>query len=306
MTHTHELQGGKQLKLSLALTGIILLAEVIGGWLSGSLALLSDAAHVFLDMFALALSYAALRIAALPPDDRHTYGFQRAKVLAALINGATLLAVAFEIFREAWHRVQHPGPIEAGPMLVIAVIGLLVNIGVALLLRGHAHDDLNTRSAFLHVLGDTLASVGVILAGVVLLFTDWTWIDPLVSVLIGLIVLLGAGRVLRESLHILVEGVPEGLVLDEVRRTLRDLPGVQDVHDLHVWSVTPGYPALSAHLVLSDRALSETEAIMAQLKARLEEQFHIHHTTIQFECHNCGQGAGLTCIAPDLHEQPAH
>ncbi len=291
MSHTHEPQGGRRLILSLALTALILLAEVIGGWLTGSLALLSDAAHVFLDMFALGLSYAALRVAELPPDDRHTYGFQRAKVLAALINGATLLGIAFEILREAWHRAQHPGPIQAGPMLVIAVIGLLVNIGVALLLSGHAHDDLNTRSAFLHVLGDTLASVGVILAGVILLFTDWTWVDPLVSVLIGLIVLLGAVRVLRESFHILVEGVPDGIVLDEVREVLRSVPGVLNVHDLHVWSVAPGYPAMSAHLVLTDRSLSDSEMVLHMLRQRLAEQFHIQHTTIQFECHNCGQGA---------------
>lgn len=193
--------------LSLALTGVIFLAELIGGVLTRSLSLLSDAAHVFLDAFALGLSYVAIRLAALPPNDRHTYGYHRMRVLAALANGATLLLVAFEIFREAIKRLSNPEPVLAGPMLIVAVIGLVVNVVVALVLRGHDHHhDLNVQSAFLHVLGDALASVGVIAAGVVIALTGWTVIDPLVSVLIGIIILVGSGNVLRKSIHILVEG----------------------------------------------------------------------------------------------------
>jgi cobalt-zinc-cadmium efflux system protein len=284
-----------RLVLSLTLTGLILIAEVVGGLWTGSLALLSDAAHVFLDMFALGLSYGAIRLAALPANDRHTYGFHRMKVLAAFINGATLLLVAFEIFREAWTRFQNPEPILAGPMLVVAVIGLGVNLVVAFVLREHDHDDLNTRAAFLHVLGDTLSSVGVIVAGVVILFTGWIWVDPLVSVLIGLIILAGSWRVLRQTIHILTEGVPEGVTASEVAQTIHQTPGVAEVHDLHVWTVSPGYPALSAHVVLADQALSQTGPLMAELKEIIYHRFGIEHTTIQFECHNCGQGT-VVCV----------
>ena len=280
----------------MALTVLILVAEVIGGFWTGSLALLSDAAHVLLDVFALAMSFAALRLAGLPPNDRHTYGYHRLQVLAALINGSTLLLVAFEIFREAWERFHHPAPVLAGPMLIVAVIGLVVNLVVALVLREHDHHDLNVRSAFLHVLGDALSSVGVIVAGVVILFTGWMWIDPLISVLIGLIILAGSGRVLRESVHILAEGMPEGLTASQVGQAMGQIAGVEEVHDLHVWTVSPGYVALSAHVVLADQALSQTQHVMDSLKRILSDEFGIEHTTIQFECESCTQGAVVCTI----------
>ena len=275
--------------LSLILTGLILVAEVIGGLRAGSLALLSDAAHVFLDAFALGLSYVALRLATLPADDRHTYGFHRWQVLAALANGATLLLVAFGIFREACERLWHPAPVLVGPMLVVAVVGLAVNLVVALVLREHDHHDLNVRSAFLHVLGDALASIGVIAAGVVIALTGWTLVDPLVSVLIGVIILIGSGRVLRESLHILIEGMPTGLTATAVAEAMGRVAGIGEVHDLHVWTVSPGYVALSAHVVLTDQSLSQSQGVMDRLKQTLAERFGIEHTTIQFECANCGQ-----------------
>ena len=288
-SHNSEIKQNR-LILSLALTGLILLAELLGGLWTSSLALLSDAAHVFMDIFALGMSYGALRAAALPPDDRHTYGFHRLQVLAALANGATLLLVAFEIFREAWARFRNPAPVLAGPMLIVAVVGLVVNLIVALVLRQHDHHDLNVRSAFLHVLGDALASIGVIVAGVVILFTGWQWVDPLVSVLIGLIILVGSGRVLRESVHILAEGMPEGLKASQVAEAMGRVTGVEGVHDLHVWTVSPGYVALSAHAVLADQALSQTQEVMDGLKRILADEFGIAHTTIQFECVRCGQG----------------
>jgi len=281
--------------LSLALTGLILVAEVVGGLWTGSLALLSDAAHVFLDLFALGMSYVALRLAARPPNDRHTYGYHRMQVLAALANGATLFLVAFGIFREAWERFRDPAPVLAGPMLIVAVIGLVVNLAVALVLREHDHHDLNVRSAFLHVLGDALASVGVIVAGVVILLTGWHWVDPLVSVLIGVIIVIGSGRVLRESVHILAEGVPLHLTSSQVAAAMGQVPGVVEVHDLHVWTVSPGYVALSAHVVLTDQSLSRTQEVMAGLKQTLTGTFGIEHTTIQFECESCGQGS-VVCV----------
>jgi cobalt-zinc-cadmium efflux system protein len=288
MTHnSHHVE--RRFLLSLVLTGLILVAEVITGLWTGSLALLSDAAHVFLDAFALGMSYVALRLAALPADDRHTYGFHRLQVLAALANGATLLLVAFEILREAWERFRYPTPVLAGPMLAVAVVGLVANLVVALMLREHDHHDLNVRSAFLHVLGDALASIGVIVAGIVIAVTGWTLIDPLVSVLIGLIILIGSGRVLRESLHILVEGMPGSLTVTEVAEAMGQVAGVGEVHDLHVWTLSPGYVALSAHVLLTDQSLSQSQRVMEELKRTLARQFDIEHTTIQFECDNCGQ-----------------
>jgi cobalt-zinc-cadmium efflux system protein len=287
--HIHAIKG-RRFVVSIVLTGLIFMAEFGGGLWTGSLALLSDSAHVFMDIFALGLSYLALRAAALPPNDNHTYGYHRLQVLAALANGATLLLIAFEILREAWGRFLHPERILAGPMLVIAAVGLIVNLIVAFTLRQHDHQDLNTRAAFLHVLGDALASVGVIGVGLILLFVNWAWLDPLVSVLIGMLILLSSGRVLKESIHILAEGMPAGMSASAVAETMRHVPGVKEVHDLHVWTVAPGYNALSAHIIIADRALSQTAEIMSALKKALHESFAIQHTTIQLECKNCGQG----------------
>ncbi len=291
MSHSHTADvKSRRFVVALTLTGLIFFAEFFGGLWTGSLALLSDSAHVFMDVFALGLSYLALRAAALPANEKHTYGYHRMQVLAALFNGSTLFLIAFEILREAWDRFQNPEPVLAGPMLTIAIVGLIVNLIVALVLREHDHDDLNTRSAFLHVLGDALASIGVITVGVTLLFVDWPWLDPLVSVLIGLLILVSSGRVLRESIHILAEGMPEGLTADQVAAAMRSVPGVKEVHDLHVWTVAPGYIALSAHVMTDDQAISQANTIMASIKDILHDQFEIHHTTIQFECESCGQG----------------
>ena len=287
--HTTEIKENRFV-FALALTGLIFLAEFIGGFWTGSLALLSDSAHVFMDAFALGLSYLAIRAAKLPADDKHTYGYHRMQVLAALTNGATLFLIAFEILREAWNRFQNPEPVLAGPMLVIAVIGLAINLIVAFTLSGHDHDDLNTRAAFLHVLGDALASVGVIAVGVILLFVNLPWLDPLVSVLIGLLILVSSGRVLKESVHILAEGMPAGMTASAIADSMRKVPGVSQVHDLHAWTVASGYIALSAHVTLFDQSLSQTAEVMSALKETLHQGFEIQHTTIQFECGNCGQG----------------
>jgi cobalt-zinc-cadmium efflux system protein len=180
-------------------------------------------------------------------------------------------------------------------MLAVAVVGLGVNLVVALVLREHDQHDLNVRSAFLHVLGDALASVGVIVAGIIILLTGWTWVDPLVSVFIGVIILIGSVRLLREALHILVEGVPDGLSAALVSRAMGAVPGVSNIHDLHIWTVSPGYVALSAHVVLADQALSQAQEVMAGLKQALVGEFGIEHTAIQFECESCGQGP-VVCV----------
>ena len=293
--------------LSMLLTAAILIAEVIGGYWTGSLALLSDAAHVLMDVFALALSYLALRLSALPADDRHTYGFHRLEVLAALINGVTLAVISIKIFTEAWTRWLNPQPIKSMEMLIIAVIGLAVNLVVVFVLGGHHHEheegeeeheeaeDLNVRSAYLHVLGDAVSSVGVILAAGVIMWTGWQWVDPLMSILIGILILFSSWRVLKSSLHILIEGVPEHLSVEKIGQSMAAVPGVLDIHDLHVWSLCSGHVALSAHVVTADQPLAKGDGIMAELKQRLSK-FGIEHTTIQFECSACGQGANLSAI----------
>lgn len=289
--HAHNIEkNSKKLFLSIVLTGLIFIAEFAGGLWTGSLALLSDSAHVFMDVFALGLSYLAIRAAMLPANDRHTFGYHRMQVLAALFNGATLLLISFEILREAISRFQNPQPIEAGQMLIIAIIGLIVNIVVVFVLREHDHDDLNTRAAFLHVLGDTLASVGVIVAGIAIYFTGLLWIDSLVSVLISLLILFSSGRLLKKTIHILAEGIPDGMTASGVADTIKSIQGVTEVHDLHIWTLNPGFVALSAHVVLEDLTLSETESIMSEIKKQLLSKYKIEHTTIQFECLSCDQG----------------
>ncbi|HOW92353.1 MAG TPA: cation diffusion facilitator family transporter [Anaerolineaceae bacterium] len=297
----------KRFIFSIALTSLILVAEVIGGIWSGSLALLSDAAHVFSDIFALGLSFFALRLAARPPDDRHSYGWHRAEVIAALINGASLLVIAVGIWIEAVDRWRSPVEIKSTEMMIIAVIGLAVNIVVALVLGSHDHDhdhqhehsdqkkparNLNVHSAYLHVLGDLISSVGVIAAALLIRFTGARWIDPFISILIGVIILVSAYRVLRRSLHILTEGVPDGLSMREIHRSITSLPEIEAVHDLHVWNLGAEQVALSAHIILQPGGLTQQALVMETVKSVLSTRFGIGHTTLQFEETHCGEGHG--------------
>jgi cobalt-zinc-cadmium efflux system protein len=294
---------------ALSLTALVLVGEVVGGLWTHSLALLSDAAHVLMDVVALGLSYVALRMAAREPSDRHSYGLHRAEVLAAVINGGTLFVIAAGIFWEAGHRLMRPEPVRSIEMLLIAAAGLAVNLVVLLVLRGHDHGhghdhhdhdadhvhaegpgDLNVRSAWLHVLGDTLSSVGVIVAGFLIWWKGWTLLDPVMSIAIGGVLFFGSGRLLKSGIHILMEGVPEGLHLSEIGQAMAAIPGVQEIHDLHVWSLCPGAIALSAHVTVDDATWSDTSGIQAGLKAVLRDRFRIEHTTIQLECERCAQG----------------
>ena len=285
---------GRRLLLAAGLTGLICVLEVVGGLWTGSLALLSDAAHVFLDVVALAMSYGALRLAAMPPNARHSYGYRRAEVLAALVNAVTLVAVAIVIGREAWVRWWQPVAVQSGEMLGIAAVGLAANVAVALTLSGHTHGNLNARSAFLHVLGDALASVGVIVAGAVMLLTGWYGADPLMSVLIGLLIAYSGFGILREAIHILMEGVPAGLSTPEIARTFASVEGVLEVHDLHVWSTGSSQPMLSAHVRVAEASLPDSPRLLARLRQVLREEYGIDHATLQLECVDCGQGC-LEC-----------
>jgi cobalt-zinc-cadmium efflux system protein len=289
--------------IAIGLTAIILLAEAAGGIWTHSLALLSDAAHVLLDLFAIALSYLALRLSALPPDDRHTYGYHRLEVLAALANGLTLLVVAGGILWESYERWQFPQAVRSLEMLVIAIVGLLVNVAVALLLTARANADttrradLNVRSAALHAMSDAVSSVGVIAAALIIALTGWQQADALAGALIGLLILLGAGRVLRSSLHILIEGTPEGMSVFEVGEVMTGTPGVCEVHDLHVWSLCSSHVALSAHIMHESSDPRAQMATLREMRARLQQRFGITHTTVQIDEANCGQGAPIETAA---------
>ncbi len=301
----------KKFIYSLVLTSLILVAEVIGGLVSGSLALLSDAAHVFMDVFALALSFVALRLSLRPADDRHSFGWHRLEVVAALINGSSLFIIAIGIWVEAVKRWQNPVEIKSVEMGIIAVIGLVVNLVVALILGSHGHDhdhnkehshdhaahapqkrNLNVQSAFLHVVGDAISSVGVIVAAILIKFTGIAWIDPLISILIGVIIFSGSFRIIRRAMHILLEGVPEGMSINTINARMSSLHNVKAVHDLHVWNLGSDQVSLSAHVILHEGSENQTSSVMQALKNLLEEEFHIQHTTIQFEQSPCGDGHG--------------
>lgn len=282
--------------LSLSLTAVIFFAELIGGIWTGSLALVSDSAHVFLDVFALGISYLALRFSNRPPDSNHTYGFHRFEVLAALVNGVTLVIVAIGIFYESYKRFLSPQEIKTGYMLIIAVVGLLVNIFVAYTLgkenhAGHDHRarDINVHSAYLHVIGDTISSVGVILAAIVISFTNWTWLDPVISILIGIIILSGAYKVTRNALHILLEGVPPHLDLSLIQTSIGNIQGVIGIHDLHVWNICSGHVALSAHIVTAVDSIDKRESLLQSIDQLLLSKFEIEHATLQFELEKCTQ-----------------
>jgi cobalt-zinc-cadmium efflux system protein len=273
--------------IAIALTAVTLIAEVAGGFWTNSLALLSDAAHVFMDLFALTLSLVAIRLARIPATDRRTYGWHRAEILASLINAVTLLLIAFGIFHEAWARLLNPEVVKSREMFIIAVIGLVMNLLAAARLHRHSHDDLNVRSAFLHVVGDAIASLGVIAGGIVMLYSGWYVLDAVISMAIVVIIGFGALRLLREAGHILLEGVPPHLDLNRVLARMQAVDGVNDVHHLHVWSICSHITALSAHIDVDAAHRGRQGEVVGTLEQLLEHDFHITHTTLQADCANC-------------------
>jgi len=285
--HFHGLPGGdragdrRALSIALALTATYTVAEVVGGLLTGSLALLADAGHMLSDNVSIALALFAVWIAAKPPTPERTYGFKRVEILAALANGAALVIVSLWIFYEAFQRFQDPPDVLGGWMLGIAVVGLFVNVGAAAVLSQSRGGSLNLEAAFRHVLADLLGSVGVMTAALVILVTGWLYADPLISVLIGLLILGSAWAILRDSIRILLEATPRGLDSIEIGTALASVEGVVDVHDLHVWTITSGFPALSAHVLV--RPGDDCHAIRRQLEVLLGERFQIEHTTLQVD-----------------------
>jgi len=278
--HDHPASGGRQLRYALTLTLGFAAVEVAGGLWSGSLALLSDAGHMITDALALGLAAAAAWLATRPPSARHSYGLGRAEVIAALVNALFMFAVIAVITLEAWDRLSAPTPVKAGGLMAVAGAGLLVNVLVAwTLMRGER--TLNTRAALLHVMGDLLGSMAALTSGVVIYFTGWTPIDPLLAVFVCLLILYSTLHMIGESLHVVMEGVPRHIDLAIVAQDMIGVPHVASVHDLHIWELSSGKVALSAHVVLND--LNQWQSTLARLNRLLHDSHGIEHTTLQPE-----------------------
>jgi cobalt-zinc-cadmium efflux system protein len=282
--------GSQRLKVALGIVLVIMAAEVIGGILSNSLALLGDAGHMLVDALALGMSLFAISIARRPATATRTYGYYRVEIMAALANGVTLVLVAAFIFYEAYQRFLNPPVVQSTLMLVIATIGLIANLIGLRLLRRVRQGSLNIKAAFWHILGDTISSVGVIAAGIIIAITGWGVIDPIIAVFIGAVILWGAVLLVRESTDILLEAVPRHIQTDKVIGMIKGVPGVREVHDMHIWTITSGIHALSAHLLIEDQTVSRSGEIVAVVNQDLAKHFNITHTTLQLECETCPSG----------------
>ena len=284
--HHHDAEGNERtLWLVLGLTGGFMLVEAVAGWLTGSLALISDAAHMFTDSAALAVSLAAVRLTRMPADAKRTFGYARFEILAAAFNAALLFLVAGFILHEAWARFRQPAEIHTTGMLLVAVGGLIVNLVAARLLHSRSTANLNMKSAYLEVMADLVGSVGVIIAALIILVTGFTWVDPLIAVAIAVWVVPRAWLLFKASVNILLEGVPDGLDLAQIRDCILAVPGVDGVHDLHVWALATREPSLSAHVVVPEAV--NVERARMTICAALGERFSIHHATIQVESVRC-------------------
>jgi cobalt-zinc-cadmium efflux system protein len=306
--HTHGAGGATRvLKVSLAVTLAYIVLLVVAGIRAHSLALLSEAGHNLSDFLALLLSLVAVYFQARPANSSKTYGYQRAGVLAALVNAASLVAVSFFIFYEAFRRLQHPEQVQAGVMMWVAGAGVVMNGAIALLLyrsAGHSGGDVNIRSALLHEIGDTLSTAAVIAGGWAILITHNYWIDSVLSVAIGVLILWSGYGIVRETLNILLEGTPRGMQVEKIQSAICSVEGVNDVHDLHVWSIGSETHALSCHISIADIPPSVSERILRDVKERLHHDFRIVHTTIQFEHVVCEVAHG--CVIPVAETEEHH
>lgn len=285
--HHRALPVASKLKFGIMLSSLILAAELAGGLLANSLALLADAGHVFADVIALSLSWYGVKQAERPASHSMTFGYHRVGVLIAIVNALSILAIALVIFYEAFHRLQQPPEVNSPLMLAVAVVGLGVNLFVASWLRKEQKANINVRSAFWHALGDALASTGVILGGTIILLTGLFVVDPIISIAIGLIIVLAAWSILRDGLRVLLEATPRGIDIRKIVNSLNQISGVRDVHDLHVWSITPQLHAMSCHVLIDDLTTSEAANIREQIKEVLSQQYNIEHTTLEMECDQC-------------------
>ena len=301
--HSHADRGKRRLGVVLLLTALYMVAEAVGGWMTGSLALLADAGHMLADVAALALALFAAWFSARPATPRKTFGYYRLEILAALVNGVALVVISLLILYEAYHRWAEPQPVRSGAMMLVAIGGLVVNALCAYILHGHHEEDLNVRGAWLHVIGDALGSVGAIIAGALMLLWGWYAADPLFSALISLLIVWSSWNLIRESTNVLLEGTPAHINVRAVEEAILETAGVEDVHDLHIWTITSGREALSAH-VIHVGGISPPE-LLSELRNKLHTRFGVDHLTIQMETpefeddtfHFCH--AGTACFRSD-------
>jgi cobalt-zinc-cadmium efflux system protein len=274
----------RKLKLTMAITGSVMLIEIAGGILSNSLALLSDAGHMFTHFTALGISFAAIIIASKEPCHHRTYGYYRAEILAALFNSVFLFAVTAYILYAAIKRLFHPEAVLGLEMLLVASIGLVVNLASVFILRGSVRNDLNIRGAFLHVLADTVSSIVVIFGAIILSWTGWYVIDPLLAIGISLVILAWSWRLFRDSVNILLEGAPKGMNVDEISAELKkEIPEIREINDMHIWVITSNMYSLTAHIVTNHTNNQQSKEIIDRINSLLSEKFDIHHTTIQLD-----------------------
>lgn len=297
--HSHDHTHGankKALMISFIIITIYMVIEAIGGFLTNSLALLSDAGHMLSDSISLGVGFLAFTFSEKVANYRNTYGYKRFEILAAVFNGVTLILISLYIFYEAYHRFTDPPEVASTGMLTIAVIGLIVNIIVAwILMRGDTEENLNLRAAFLHVLGDLLGSIGAITAALLIMFFNWGWADPVASVIVAVLVLASGWRVTKDAVHVLMEGTPKNVDMDEIIHTIENLPEIINIHDLHVWSITSGQNALSCHAVVDGNlSVHKSQELLRTIEHELEHK-GIGHVTIQMESEEHPHEDSLLC-----------
>jgi cobalt-zinc-cadmium efflux system protein len=296
-------QASSRLALALVLTAFFVGLEAGAGLFARSLALLTDAAHNLTDVIALGLSWYALRLATQPSDARNTYGYHRAGILVALINSTTLVLISLGVFYEAYHRLRQPVPVNSGILIGVGSIALVVNLVTALMVRGGSEHDLNMRSSFLHLAGDAASSLGAVAAGVIIYFTSMNWLDPLASILIGVLILRNAWLIVRETADILLESTPRDVDVGAMVSDIMQIQGVRGIHDLHVWSISRGLRTLSAHILTDDIPISAGAIIHTRLNELLARRYSIAHATLQLECAGCEPDVLFCDIDGVIHGQ---
>jgi cobalt-zinc-cadmium efflux system protein len=302
--HGHATPAGRKLLYSIILSVTILAVEIVGGLWSNSLALLSDAGHVLTDVIALALSWYGVRQATRPANHRMTFGYHRVGVIVAILNALSIFAIAGFILYEAYQRFQQVQVVNSPLMMGVAVVGLAANLVVVLWLRSEQKGNINVRSAFWHAMGDALASIGVIGGGLVILLTGQYWVDPLVSVIISLIILASAWSILREAFHVILEATPRDVDVRAMIATIKQIEGVKDVHDVHVWSISSDLRAMNGHILIEDIATSQAAKIRGEIEEVVREKFRVGHTTLQLECETCDStGSFCNLKERELHDE---
>ena len=308
--HTHFGDVAKQttsrLGISLVLTLAFVFVEAVAGVIGNSLALLTDAAHNLTDVIALGLSWYAIRLTSQPADGHKTYGYHRAGILVALLNSTTLVLISLGIFYEAYRRFTNPPEVESGILIGVGLLAVVINLVTALLVRKGSENDLNIRAAFLHLMGDVLSTVGAVIAGVIIYFTDANWLDPLVSVLIGFLILYNAWGILRDAVDILLEATPRDVDANRLVHDVMEIKGVLGVHDLHVWSLTQSLRTMSAHILTDDLSISAGADIQRQINEIVYHRYNIAHATLQLECVDCLPDSLYCNLNGHLHVDEEH